>query len=280
MAETIKAHLLLVASGFFLVESMVLRADDGLAVMRLPTTDEIIHAEVWVRPARKKDPAAVIVLCPGQNGSAEGWLRQSDWQAFADRHHLALAGLHFQSKDEDLQNGKGYFAASRGSGKLLEEALSRAGLGQQPVFLYGFSGGAHFAISYAVWHPERVKGVCAYSFGWWKAPPAGISFPALVVCGQADGTRYGATFAYFQTGRRLGQPWTWISLGATPHALSPRLDGFVRSYIECLLASPSEWVVVNNLTKRVMDAQESNELSTSVLPGGDLLPAWRDIHYP
>ncbi len=249
-------------------------------VFRLPAQGEITHAEVFIRPAGKKAPSAVVVLCPGQNGSAEDWLRQPDWQAFAERHNLALAGLYFQSRDEDLQNGRGYFVASRGAGKLLEEALSRAGLGHLPIFLYGFSGGAHFAASYAAWHPEKVLGFCAYSFGWWKAPPAGLSSPALIVCGQADGARYGATFAYFQAGRRQGKPWAWVSLEATPHAPSGKLEHFVRSYIECLLASPPERVIVNNLTKRVMDAQESSELSTSVLPRRDLLPAWRDIHYP
>jgi len=296
----------------------------GAEVETIPLTakGEILRAEVFVwgvsKVARLRGEATdrwgqpslpgcrgVLVLCPGQNGSSEGMLRDKVWQEFAERQGLALAGFHFVSSDEDLKNGRGYFAASRGSGALLEEGLKKAGLGSAPLVLYGFSGGAHFAMSFAAWRPERVAGFCAYSFAWWSPPPPKLQCPALIVCGQADGTRYGASLAYFQAGRRQASPWAWVSLKETPHAASAELDEFVRAYFSCVMnftegnkgkegltgsplpslssvqsSSVGGMIRVDNVTEKVVEGRKKDDVSTSVLPCLDLLPKWQAIHHP
>ena len=124
--------------------------------------------------------------------------------------------------------------ASRESGAPTT-AIATTGLGDLPVYLYGFSGGAHFARSFAAWRPERVAGFCAYSFAWWQPPPEELRSPAVIVCGQADGTRYGASQAYFQAGRKQGKPWTWVSLEGLGHEPSGELDEFVRGYFAAVM---------------------------------------------
>lgn len=232
----------------------------------------------------------VLVLCPGQNGSSEGFLREKEWREFAERESLALAGFRFVSNDDDLKNGRGYFVASRGSGELLEEGLKKAGLAGVPVLLYGFSGGAHFAMSFAAWKPDRVAGFCLYSFAWWSPPPKGLVSPALVVCGQSDGARYGSTFAYFQAGRRQGKPWTWMSLEGLGHEPSPKLDDFVRRYFSCLVRSAEgiegrealkgRVVAVDNMTEKAVAGDRSNDVGVSLLPCADLAQEWRTLHHP
>lgn len=281
----------------------------------LPTEGEISLAEVFVwrggdgiggmgHPFRAKIKA-VLVFCPGQNGSSEPLLWRKEWQELAEREGVVLVGFQFVSSDEDLKDGRGYFVASRGSGKLLEEGLTKAGQGDLPVYLYGFSGGAHFAMSFAAWRPERVAGFCAYSFAWSSPPPEDLRSPALIVCGQADGTRYGASLAYFQAGRRQGKPWAWVSLEGLGHEPSAELDEFVRRYFSELMrftednegnkggnrgkgdvsslfsSLPSvQKVVVDNMTEKLGDGDRENDVGVSVLPGADLLPEWRKLHHP
>lgn len=230
-------------------------------------------------------------------------VQSAAWREFAAREGLDLVGMRFVSSDEDLKNGRGYFVASRGSGALLEEGLKKAGLEGLPIYLYGFSGGAHFAMSFAAWRPERVAGFCAYSFAWWSPPPPELRCPALIVCGQADGTRYGSSLAYFQAGRKAGKPWTWVSLKDTPHAPNAELDEFVREYFSFVLKAgkaasgngrlgesdlgqglekqpEAASTLVDNMTERVVSVGEKEAVATSVLPGSDLWLRWRKVHHP
>ena len=148
----------------------------------LPTIPEISQAEILVgAPGDRTKCRGALVLCPGQNGSSEEMVQNVIWQKFAEREALALVGFRFVSLDKDLQNGRGYFQAARGSGLLLEAGLKRAGLEGVPLLLYGFSGGAHFAMSFAAWKPDRVRAFCAYSFAWWDQPPKKLNCPALIV---------------------------------------------------------------------------------------------------
>ena len=282
--------------GWFLVVFSVRSFAAEVETIVLPAKGEISRAEVLVWRGEKTDgggapplPAkrGVLVLCPGQNGSSEGMLRSKVWQDFAEREALALVGFHFVSSDEDLKNGRGYFVAARGSGELLEAGLKKAGFGSVPLLLYGFSGGAHFAMSFAAWRPERVAGFCAYSFAWWSPPPEKLRCPALIVCGQADGTRYGATLSYFQAGRRQGKPWAWVSLKETPHAPSAELDEFVQEYFSCVMNftkvnegnKESRSETMDNMTEKVVKGR-ADDVSCSVLPCADLWSKWKEIHHP
>lgn len=263
----------------------ILRAE--VLVWRAGNSDGGLEEKATERLGRRSLPGyrGVLVFCPGQNGSSEGALRSKVWQDFAEREGLALVGFRFVSADEDLKNGKGYFVASRGAGELLEAGLRKAGLGGVPLFLYGFSGGAHFAMSFAAWRPEHVTGFCAYSFAWWSPPPEKLQCPALIVCGQADGVRYGSTLSYFQAGRKQGKPWAWVSLKETAHATSAELDGFVREYFSSVMNSregkqlEAASILADNTTEKVVK-ERTDDVSSSVLPCADLWPKWREIHHP
>ncbi|HRJ73495.1 MAG TPA: hypothetical protein PLS03_14820 [Terrimicrobiaceae bacterium] len=247
---------------------------------KLDVRSEISVAEISIEGG-VKHPLAALILCPGQNGSSKGLLEQRTWREFARRERLVLVGIHFQSSEEDLKSDRGYYVASRGSGALLEEGLAKAGLGNLPLLLYGFSGGAHFARSYASYRPDRVKAFCAYSFAWSSPPAADLGCPALIVCGEEDGTRYGSTLEYFQSGRNAGKPWTWVSLKETPHRPHAGLDDFVRAYFSAILAeTPKSEVRVDNMSERVMTNRADSDVATSVLPSEALLEAWKEIHHP
>lgn len=227
------------------------------------------------------DPVGVLILCPGQNGDGGEFLADAEWSEFCRRNRLALVVPHFVSPDEDLKSGRGYFVAERGSGKMLVGALEEAGLGGLPLMIFGFSGGAHFAMSFAAFAPDRVAAFCAYSFAWWSPPPAELICPALIACGQFDGLRYGSSFAYFQAGRRLGKPWTWASVAEQDHAPDEELEGFVREYFQSILGqSPRDWATVDNVLGTRVEPTIGNRLMTSALPCESLVALWRKIHHP
>lgn len=263
--------------------SVALGAGRGTIV--LPPQAEIAAAEIQVlmpNYCSVSECRGALVFCPGQNGSSMPHLNNTAWQEFAQREKLVLVGMRFVSSDEDLKGGRGYFVASRGSGGLLEEGLKKAGLDRIPLLLYGFSGGAHFVMSFSAWRPNRVVAFCAYSFAWWKAPPEELHCPSLIVCGQTDGKRYGSSLAYFQAGRKQNKPWTWVTLANTAHAPNAKLDNFVRDYFACVLRDKEgeTTVRVDNMTEQIVDEPGKENVSTSVLPTLDLLSKWQEIHHP
>ncbi|HLP80470.1 MAG TPA: hypothetical protein VK141_00585 [Nitrosomonas sp.] len=262
------------------------RAEEIQHVILKPTP-EISQAELHVlRDLNGVSYQGVLILCPGQNESSRDIIRDPVWQKFAARERLALVGYNFVSPDEDLKNGRGYFVADRGSGEMLEQGLHEAGLGELPLFLYGFSGGAHFAMSFAAWKPEKIAAFCAYSFSWWQTPPENLAAPAVIVCGQSDGQRYGSSLAYFQAGRRQGKPWAWVSLKDQNHQPSRELDVFVRKYFAAIrnLSKVSNYfepkVGVDNMTERKTKDNFEKDIGVSVLPCASLLPEWRNLHHP
>lgn len=250
-------------------------------VLSLKADGEIQRADFRLLSFSDNLPAAVLVLCPGQNGDGADLVADEKWRAFARANDLAILVPGFASDDEFLKSGRGYFVASCGSGKLLLEALRQAGWSNVPLLIYGFSGGAHFAMSFSAWSPGRVLGFCAYSFGWWSPPPADLQCPALIACGQFDALRYGSSFAYFQAGRRMGKPWAWASIEGQEHDGCPKLDLFVREYFLSLLASPpSHRVTIDNVKKTQLKGEVSDSLMTSVLPSATVVEPWRAIHHP
>ena len=248
------------------------------AIGCLHATEELSKSDVFSNRLGEH-PSAVLLLCPGQNESSKEMIRQKEWILYEGENGLALAGYHFESPDELLRSGKGYFVAEKGSGKALLDGLKHHGAEDLPIYLYGFSGGAHFAMSFAAWAPEKVAGFCAYSFGWSSPPPERLRCPALIVCGEHDGQRYGSTLTYFQDGRRQGKPWVWVSLGQKDHSTSKELDQFVRKYFTSLIRHEGTPILVDNYTKKVVKG-DPKDIHFSVLPSAGLLEEWRRIHHP
>lgn len=271
-ASVLALCLEIVATRFAFGEERVIRAEG---------TSEVPRADFKCLSPSTGKPSGVLVLCPGQNGDGEELWTDLKWRAFAEQGHLALIVAAFASPDEELREGRGYFDASRGSGRMLEAILKEAGWEGLPLVLYGFSGGAHFAMTFAAWAPARVSAFCAYSFGWWRRPPEGLLCPAIVACGQLDGTRYGAAFEFFQIGRTMGKPWIWVSIRERNHSPCAELDDFVREFFSAILdANPKFQLVVDNVRKTAVDPRQTDSLTTSVLPSSHLLPEWRRIHQP
>ncbi|MGB8355662.1 MAG: hypothetical protein WCD79_17315 [Chthoniobacteraceae bacterium] len=235
------------------------------------------------------NPKAVLVLCPGANGSGEELIRESAWQDFAKQNNLGLMGLSFASPENTLHDGTGYYYASKGSGAKLLDGIQKIYHKDLPVLLYGFSGGAHFTSSFEEWMPQRVIAWCADSAAWWDVPAKSNSNPpGIVVCGDRD-QRYGASLLYFEQGRRAGKPWLWISIPGIGHAGSTKLDDFVRGYFVAILGadikdlqegSAPEMVDIDRKTVVETSGLQPPVSVTGWLPSGKLFNLWCAIHEP
>ncbi len=286
----------LLRSSFFLLlllQSVVLNADEIEKVSLRPATD-MQRADLFAwKPSQQ--PKAVLVLCPGCNGSGEGLIRQRVWQEFAKKHRLGLMGLSFASDVSLLTSGRGYYYASQGSGGLLLDGIRKIYGRETPLLLYGFSGGAHFTSRFVEWKPEQVIAWCAYSAGWWSPPSrdrdepkqAKKNPPGIVACGDYD-ERYGASLIYFKQGRALGKPWLWISLPKIGHSVPQQLEEFVREYFTEILKfngplNPKKdgiWLDIDQKTEAEPDTVIQMPSVTAWLPDKKLLHGWTNIHEP
>lgn len=227
-------------------------------------------------------PKAVLVLCPGCNGSGENIIRSPMWIEFAKSHDLGLVGLSFASSMPAIHDGTGYYYASKGSGEKLLEGIQKIYGKELPLLLYGFSGGAHFTSRFEEWNPARVLTWCAYSAGWWDIPRQNsVSPPGIVACGDED-HRYGASLIYFKQGRASGKPWIWVSLPKTGHSSSAVLDDFVRNYFSTILAQKGAsplWVDIDR-EEELSSPLAVHPALTGWLPSKKLFEEWRETNAP
>lgn len=229
-------------------------------------------------------PAAVLVLAPGCNGNGKALVASHVWQAFAQERNLALVGFSFVSESDDLHNGRGYYYADNGSGRLLLDALDRLFGTKQRIMLYGFSGGAHFVSRFAEWKPERVAAWCSYSAGWWDEPkPSEVMPPGIVACGEED-ERLGASLSYFKQGRAAGKPWLWIGVLGNGHSPEGRVEAFVRDYFSAVLDGMAAgggqtglWVDVETGTIADEKIRKIHPTGTGWLPDAGLFSAWQSL---
>lgn len=273
----------------FLMPTVSAYAEDSIERVSLPLIADMQRADLYAWKT-SYHPEAVLVLSPGVNGSGEGLIRQRAWMEFARKHKLGLVGLSFASEVSLLQNQRGYYYASQGSGQLLLDGLRKIYGKDLPLLLYGFSGGAHFTSRFEEWAPGRVIAWCAYSAGWWSPPSRNKDEtegseknpPGIVACGDQD-PRYGTSLFYFKQGRALGKPWLWISLAGVGHQGSPALEDFVRDYFSEILhgnKGHGDWVDVDLKTKVTPSEVKQYPSITGWLPDGRLLEHWKKIHEP
>jgi len=256
---------------------------DNVELLRLEPAPNMTRAELY-HVATVRNPSAVLVLCPGCNGSAENMIRSPKWIAFAKQNHLGLVGLSFASELSAIKDeNTGYYYASKGSGEKLLEGIRKIYGRELPFLLYGISGGAHFISRFEEWQPARVLSWCTYSAGWWDIPKGNpISPPGIVACGDEDG-RYGASLIYFKQGRAAGKPWLWVSLGKTGHQGSPELDEFVRNYFSTVLlrskANPL-WIDIDREEVVSSSEQAAQPSLTGWLPSEALFAEWSRLNAP
>ncbi|MCC7518021.1 MAG: hypothetical protein IT578_02425 [Verrucomicrobiae bacterium] len=126
-----------------------------------------------------------------------------------------------------------------------------------------------------------MKAWCAYSAAWWEEPRRSKRRPpGLVICGEDDAARYGASLIYFKQGRALGKPWLWLSVPRSGHRPESRVEEFVRHYFAAALNGDSHGVWVDLDLKRAVAEDSEPAVLTGWLPDSGLMEEWRTIHEP
>ena len=225
-------------------------------------------------------PKGFLVLCPGYNGDGTYLILKSEWQKFADDNKLILVGLSFASDIEKLHDGTGYYYPEYGSGETLIKTLKKIHKEELPVYIYGFSGGAHFTSRFAEWAPRKVNAFVAYSAGWWTQPYKQREDmpPGIIACGSKD-ERLGASYSYFLDGRALDRPWLWVELPDIGHKEYVPLDDFIRAFFFSVIHSNSKSVWIDILTgeqKRESFARNAKSV-TGYIPDASLVGKWKEL---
>ena len=233
-------------------------------------------------PAADGRPRGILALVPGANASGVEMLGEGPWADFARTNGFILAAFTFVSKAEDLKDEQGYYDTAAGIGATAAAALKKLGAGKVPVFMYGFSGGAHFTASFAEHFPQMLKGWCAASFemkarrGRFGSDDAkGRRPPGIVACGSED-SRLGAALSYYTRGRAAGRKWTWVEIDGLAHVRSPALEDFARRYFIRLAkrGGPGVWVDIGS-GEDVAHSVASAKTHQTWLPGADFTDEWR-----
>lgn len=231
--------------------------------------------------------AGVLVLVPGYNGEGSGMLDQR-WKAFAERNGLLLLAPTFKAEGRENNGGRGYYYPEQGSGKVMEAAIAQAGkrygVRTDKVLMFGFSAGAHFTHRFAIWKPERVGALVAYSAGWWGEPDAGVKpVPALIMCGEDD-PRYGASYGFFKKGQALGCPWVWKSFEGTGHVLTDPVrdmaEVFLEHYAKGLVEGEVNAKVVYGDVQTFRATEVKEDVADEVrivLPSREVAEVWEEV---
>ncbi|MAS97177.1 MAG: hypothetical protein CMO55_28640 [Verrucomicrobiales bacterium] len=213
----------------------VVQMPDGIHQVSFPSSATIDRADLyfWCPAGAENRVRAVMVISPGRNGNGLPFLNRAEWREFASINNLALCALSFSSKKKFVDQS--YSNANSGSGKMVTQGidayLSSIGKDPLPLLMYGFSAGARFTASYVEENSDRVVAWCGQAVGKWeRAKATEAKPPGIVACGEWDAGCYHASLIYFQQGRELGKPWTWICLKETGHQRSSELDEYVRAF--------------------------------------------------
>jgi len=264
---------------FFLIATPLIAGD--VQRFSFPVAPEMGRADVYVTITVPM-PKAILVLCPGRNGSAEEWMKQKEWLDFAKGNELGLVGISFASPDSAIPDAHGYWFAAQGSGQLLLNALHKIYGRDLPILLYGFSAGAVFTNQFVDWKPDRVIAWSAYAGDDNEQTKNENSPPGINACGEYDGGHYGASLSYFKQGRAFGKPWLWVSLSKTEHARSPSLEEFTREYFQSVMQKEKApcWVDID--LKKEITFSEAGQLPSvsGWLPDQKLLETWMKLHEP
>ncbi|MFA6175301.1 MAG: hypothetical protein WC765_01835 [Phycisphaerae bacterium] len=261
-----------------LVIAIMVFACTGRAVetskVSFPAPQGMTQADVWFADTAK-NPKGVLVLCPGMNGSGEPLVADPQWQSFASRNHLALAGLSFSSPPAQLYAGFGYTFPDQGSGEILLSAVRKQYGRDLPLLLYGFSSGAYFTELFVNWRPDSVIAWCAHATGRYEESPRCWP-PGIVSCGELDGTRLGAALTHFKRGRVAGSSLLWVEVNGAGHQWTEKLNSFVRDYFSAILNRSGNgiWIDVENGEKLTENIAAKQPSLSAWLPSKDLLQKW------
>ncbi len=227
-----------------------------------------------------EQPRAVMVLCPGGNGNGYHMLNDT-WKAFARANDLALCGVWLQS----VRQPRDYADASLQSGGLLLQAVDSVYADFPQLILTGISAGAVFTGSFVEWRPDRVLTFAAQGGGYWVPPsPDAVDVPlGIVSSGEYDTHCWLLSLHHFQSGRRLGRDWTWVSIPDTGHARNATYEAFTRKFFQAVLDKEFEPVVYDITTKQKLTGGLSgiDQVDfTSWTPNQQIAKEWMLLHTP
>ena len=197
-------------------------------------------------------------------------------------NHIKKYLINLENEEkESLKNGRGYYYPSKGSGKPLLDGIKQIYFKEIPIFLYGFSGGAHFVARFAEWVPDRVAGFCAYSAAWWDDPKSLKNAPlGIIACGEND-ERLGASLSYFLDGRKLNKKWVWVKIPDIGHSRSAKLESFVRDFFKCIIYKAAQndvWVDITNGETVFSNTSNLKTALTCHLPDKKLIITWKELN--
>lgn len=223
----------------------------------------------------------VVVVAPGMNGDPGCYMEDTGWREFVKSNDFLMVGISFASEYQDLHNRKGYYYPENGSGKVLLEELTRQGVGQLPMYMFGFSGGAHFVSRFVCWHPNGIVAWCAYSAAWWDRPIHKENGPpGIVACGAQD-FRLTASRTYFEQGRDCGKMWLWVAIENVGHNRSLGLESFFRDYSAEIakrsigkMSDIGRWININTGNMEDLKFVKGFPCSTGWLPDAKLQQKW------
>lgn len=164
------------------------------------------------KPLRGK-PRAIVLMVPGSNSDGRYEINSFKWKEFAKKHNLVLCGCYFADFDPGTEED--YCKVSLGSGQALLDALEKAGYGDVPLLMWGFSAGGQFNYEFACWRPERVMGFVVNKGGIYftgLARPETRRVPGLFFLGTADSSyrKYMVAGLYFMNMACGGCEWQLI----------------------------------------------------------------------
>jgi len=262
------------------------KATDEIRKISLPLSEGMTRADIYYLYS-ESPKVAVLILVPGVNENGEFFLKSQKWLDFARENKLGLVALSFASKNEDIENGNGYYYPEKGSGHLLLNGLRQIGNEYEylPLLIYGFSGGAHFTSRFVEWQPQKIKAWVAYSAAWWDKPQEHETTPpGIIACGSRD-YRLEASRQYFWEGREKRKPWLWVELKNIDHVFTLPFDEFIRKYFSTILSfcSPIDyqsigcWVDIYNYKIVDFDYKAMYPCATGWLPNKNLYFQWKRL---
>ena len=271
---------------------------DNFTYKVYPKNDEnfdLATFKLWL-PDTSEDLMGILVLLPIHNGSAMSLYEDKNWREFATAHHLALVSVMLYTSRETV----GYINAANGSGRALNEAISKLGeengLADFESLKYVFRGyevGASFCISFSENYPKKVAAI-----GSIRGTSGGneinnnLNIPTLMVIGDLD-FRMPNNRSAVLSKREVGGLWA-LAIEPGKDRLGSQLpsDNLIRSFLtfaienridpdtKLLKSIPEEygWLGDNNTfdIKPFGDYQD-NVTEASWLIHGDFASDWRQF---
>lgn len=188
---------------------------------------EIASFRLWI-PKGIKQIRAIVVLVPGSNRDGRPKVEDTEWQAFANLHNLAILGCYYTDKKHEQMFIEEYVNVSQGSGQALERALeslakrsNHTEVATAPLLLWGMSAGGQFNYEFVAWKPERVLGFVVNKGGIYYSAllsRAARSVPGLLFTGEYDmASRTETINGLFSLNRRGGALWALTQEPQTKH---------------------------------------------------------------